>query len=206
MPANQIMSPYRGSGQLTREQFLFYEMRTTAKLKQDGLSEEEIINKIADENLFQYPTERMVKQMAKTCLKRLGSLNDESLIEAIASQPADVAKQICMYAMMKQYRLMWDFMLTVIGEKYRMQDMSFGKKDVNVFFMQLQEQDDYVSGWSDGTVNKIRQVLIKILVENEYLDTIKSDHLNPVWLNPVLENAIRSNNDDRTLTAFNCFS
>lgn len=206
MPANQIMSPYRGSGQLTREQFLFYEMRTTAKLKQDGLSEEEIINKIADENLFQYPTERMVKQMAKTCLKRLSSLNDESLIEAIASQPADVAKQICMYAMMKQYRLVWDFMLTVIGEKYRMQDMSFGKKDVNVFFMQLQEQDDYVSGWSDATVNKIRQVLIKILVENEYLDTIKSDHLNPVWLNPVLENAIRSNNDDRTLTAFNCFS
>ena len=25
-------SPYKGSGQLTREQFLFYEMRTTAKL------------------------------------------------------------------------------------------------------------------------------------------------------------------------------
>ncbi|MCI6995410.1 MAG: DUF1819 family protein [Eubacterium sp.] len=28
----QLNSPYKGSGSLTREQFLFYEMRTTAKL------------------------------------------------------------------------------------------------------------------------------------------------------------------------------
>jgi hypothetical protein len=45
-----------------------------------------------------------------------------------------------------------------------------------------------------------------MLVENEYLDSIKADHINPVWLNPGLENAIRNNNDDRVLTAFNCFS
>lgn len=41
--------------------------------------------------------------------------------------------------MMRQYRLMWDFMLTVIGDKYRKSDSSFGKIDLNVFFMQLQE-------------------------------------------------------------------
>ena len=78
--------------------------------------------------------------------------------------------------------------------------------DVNVFFMQLQEQDDYVAGWSESTMKKIRQILIRVLAENEYLDDIKTDHINPVWLNPVLENAIRSNNDDRALAAFNCFS
>jgi hypothetical protein len=204
--ANQIESPYKGSGQLTREQFLFYEMRTTAKLLQEGIDEEEVINRIVDDNLFQYPTEKSIRQMAKTCLARLKTLNDENLVGAIASRSSDEAKQICMYAMMKQYRLIWDFMITVIGEKYRMQDFSFGKVDVNIFFMQLQEQDDYVAGWSESTVAKIRQVIIKILVENEYLDSNKADHLNPVWLNPLLENAIRNNNDERALTAFNCFS
>ena len=74
-----------------------------------------------------------------------------------------------------------------------------------MFFMQLQEQDDYVAGWSDTTVRKVRQILIRILAENGYLDNIKADHINPVWLSPVLENAIRSNNDDRALSAFNCF-
>lgn len=173
---------------------------------EEGLEENEIIQRIVDDNLFQYPTEKSIQQMAKTCINRLKGMDDESLITAIATQPTDTSKQICMYAMMKQYRLIWDFMITVIGEKYRMQNFSFSKMDVNVFFMQLQEQDDYVAGWSDSTINKIRQVIIKILVDNEYLDNIKADHINPVWLNPILENAIRNNNDDRALSAFNCFS
>jgi hypothetical protein len=108
--------------------------------------------------------------------------------------------------MMKQYRLIWNFMITVIGEKYRMQDFSFSRMDVNVFFMQLQEQDDYVAGWSENTVAKIKQVIVKMLVENEYIDNLKAEHINHVWLNPILDNAIRSNGDERALAAFNCFS
>ena len=204
--AEIISSPYKGSAQITREQFLFYEMRTTAKLMREKLNDDEIINRIVDENLFQYPTEKSIRRMAKVCVTRLKGMGDEDLIEAVASQSSETAKQICMYAMMKQYRLVWDFMITVIGEKYRMQNFSFSQMDANVFFMQLQEQDDYVAGWSETTVKKIRQILIRILVENDYMDNIKSDHINPVWLNPVLENAIRSNNDDRALAAFNCFS
>ncbi|MBR1711353.1 MAG: DUF1819 family protein [Clostridia bacterium] len=199
-------SPYKGSAQITRNPFLFYEMRTTAKLIQEGLDDKEIINRIVAENLFQYPTEKSIRQMAKACVERLKGMGDETLIEAVASQSSDTAKQICLYAMMKQYRLVWDFMITVIGEKYRLQDFSFGQMDVNVFFMRLQEQDDYVAGWSENTVKKLRQILIRILKENDYLDTIKSDHINPVWLNPILDNAIKNNNDDRALTAFNCFS
>ena len=204
--AKTSKSPYKGSAQITREHFLFYEMRTTARLMREGLKDDEVIDRIVEDNLFQYPTEKSIRQMARTCVSRLSGLGDESLVEAVASQPSETAKQVCMYAMMKQYRLVWDFMITVIGEKYRMQDFSFSQMDVNVFFMQLQEQDNYVAGWSETTLKKIRQVLIRVLAENEYLDNIKSDHINPVWLNPLLENAIRSNNDDRALTAFNCFS
>lgn len=199
-------SPYKGSAQITREQFLFYEMRTTAKLICEGLEDNEIIDRIVEDNLFQYPTEKSIRRMAKACIVRLKGICDIDLVEAVASQSSETAKQICLYAMMKQYRLVWDFMITVIGEKYRMQDFSFSQMDVNVFFMQLQEQDDYVAGWSESTMKKIRQILIRVLAENEYLDDIKADHINPVWLNPVLENAIRSNNDDRALAAFNCFS
>lgn len=199
-------SPYKGSAQITREQFLFYEMRTTAKLICEGLEDNEIIDRIVEDNLFQYPTEKSIRRMAKACIVRLKGICDIDLVEAVASQSSETAKQICLYAMMKQYRLVWDFMITVIGEKYRMQNFSFSQMDVNVFFMQLQEQDDYVAGWSESTMKKIRQILIRVLAENEYLDDIKADHINPVWLNPVLENAIRSNNDDRALAAFNCFS
>lgn len=194
------------SGGITREQFLFYETRTVARLMVDeGLDDKEIIAKVVEENLFQNPTERMLKNLSSVCLKRLRALDNMQLVEAIAHQPQDVAKQICLYAMMKQYRLVWDFMLTVIGEKYRQQDLSYGKMDLNVFFMRLQEQDDGVASWSDSTIKKIQQVLNRILVENEYIESHRSVQLNPVMISSVLEAGIRENGDSIALPAFNCF-
>jgi hypothetical protein len=62
MSRYKFESPYNGSGALTREQFLFYETRIIAKLLcDDGLTDEEAIEKVVNENLFQYPTERMIK-------------------------------------------------------------------------------------------------------------------------------------------------
>lgn len=196
--------PYIAS--LTREPFLFYEMRTTAKLMAEGFSDSEIVDRICNNNLFQYPTEKSIRKMAKACVTRLKGMEAETLISAIASQPTDVAKQICLYALMKQSRLVWEFMLTVIGEKYRLKDISFGRIDLNTFFLRLQEQDDAVAGWSETTITKLKQILARVLVETEYLDDIRADHLNPVWLNPILETAIRSNHDDIILPAFNYFS
>lgn len=197
-------SPY--SAVITREQFLFYEMRTTAKLVSEGLTDELVADRITEENLFQYPTEKSVRRMALTCLRRLKALDDPELVSAIAFQPSDVAKQICLYAMMRQYRLVWDFMITVVGAKYENRDMSFGRLDFNAFMMRLQEQDDWVASWSSTTITKIRQVLARVLVENEYLDSTTADHLNPVLIYPVLENAIRSNGDTKALAAFNCLA
>ena len=180
-------SPYNAA--ITREQFLFYEMRTTAKLVCEGLNKDEVIDRIVKENLFQYPTEKSVRKMASACLRRLDAMEDDSLVQAMASQPSDVSKQVCLYAMMKQYRLVWDFMITVIGSKYRNLDTSFSKIDLNTYIMRLQEQDDWVAIWSDSTVTKVKQVLAKVLVENEYLDSLTSDRLNPVLISPLLENA-----------------
>lgn len=196
--------PAQYKASITREQFMFYEMRTTAKLLMEGLSDQEAIHRIISENLFQYPTEKQIRSQALACLKRLHGMNDDSLVEAIAAQPSDTAKQMCLYAMMKYNRLVWDFMVTVIGEKYRNRDMNFGRRDLNVYFIRLQEQIDSVAAWSDSTVTKAKQVLLRILVENEYLDSISPDHLNPVWLDSQLENAIRANHDEAMLSAFNC--
>lgn len=195
--------PYNGS--LTREQFLFYETRTVAKLIAEGLTDEEIILKVFSENLFQYPTERMLKNIATVCLKRLHAMGDRDLIKVVANSPVEVSKQVCLYAIMKQNRIMWEFMITVIGEKYRQMDYAFSDRDINVFFMRLQEQDDLVAEWKESTIKKMKSVIKRILIENDYLDSGKAQQLNPVLINNVLENAIRCNNDEIALPAFNCF-
>lgn len=201
--ADKKKSVYNGS--LTREQFLFFEMRTAARLLSEGCSDAEAVERIVSENLFQYPTERMIKNLAGVCVKRLRALGDDALVDAIANEPFEISKQICLYAMMRYYRLVWDFMVTVIGEKYRSKDTDFSRADLNEFFLRLQEQDDLVASWSESTVKKIKSVLVSVLVENDYLDSHRATTLNPVWLYPVLENAIRANGDEIALAAFNCF-
>jgi hypothetical protein len=105
---------------------------------------------------------------------------------------------------MKQNRLVWDFMITVIGEKYRLLDTSFSKMDLNIFFARLQEQNDNVAGWTEQTIQKIKSVLIRILIENDYLDSNRSATINPVLIVPLLETKIREAGDLAALPAFNC--
>ena len=196
-------APYSGS--LTAEQFLFYEIRIASKLYAQGVSVDEAISRIKADNLFQYPTEREVARMARACYRRLDALNNQCLIQEISSAPTEIAKQINLYAIMRYNRLVWDFMIQVIGEKFRTQDFSFERKDLNAFFSRLQAQNDSVAGWSSSTISKIKSVLVRCLVETEYLDHFKSTTLNPVLLCEELEQGIRENNDAEVLPAFNCF-
>lgn len=192
------------NGSLTREQFLFYETRITAQLLCQSLPRDEIIEQIKNENLFQFPTEKMVVSIARTCFRRLDALASDALVRLIADAPLETAKQVNLYAMMKDNRVVWDFMTTVIGEKYRTQALDFSPKDVSIFLFLLREQNDSVAGWSDSTVSKIRQVLIRILTECRYLDSIRASQLNWISIEPELEDEIRAQHDTAALPAFNC--
>ena len=107
--------------------------------------------------------------------------------------------------MMKYNKIVWDFMTAIIGEKFRKQEFDFSKKDLNVFFFRLQEQNDAVASWSDSTISKIKQVLTKSLVVCGYLDTTRSTQLNNISIEPELEDEIRASSDFAALSAFNCF-
>lgn len=198
------MQTYNGG--LTREQFLLYEIRVVARLQLQGLSREEIVEKLKSENLFQFPTERMITNIAGVCFKRLDALSSPMLVEELVSGPMNLAKQINLYAMMRYNRIVWDFMVTVIGEKFRTRDFSFLPADMNLFFLGLQEQDDTVAGWSDSTIGKIKQVLRKALVECDYLDSVKAAVLNPVYPYDELVTGIQANGDTEALIAFNYFA
>ena len=119
--------------------------------------------------------------------------------------PAEVAKQINLYAMMRYNRLVREFMEGLIGEKYRQQDFSYTKKDINMFFSRLREQNDDVATWSEQTISKLKQVLTKCLIETKMLDSFKDTTLNPIFISAELESGIRENKDFAALSAFNCF-
>lgn len=189
---------------ITREQFLFHEMRIVARLIKEGKSDEQIIQEVTENNLFQYPTERMIKNITQVCLNRFNKANSHEWIDIVANDSADATKQACLFLMMNYYRLVWEFMITVIGEKYRTKDTSFTKMDLNSFFTRLQEQNDVVASWSNATIGKCKQVLKKTLVENGYLDNSRSEVLNPVLLDFRVKEAIEDSNNKEALIAFGC--
>ena len=198
-----VTMPYNGA--LTAEQFLFYEIKIVAKLYLDAKSIDEIIKYIQRDNLFQYPTEREVARLTRACHKRLVALDNDKLVYELANAPAEVAKQINLYAMMRYNRLVREFMEGLIGEKYRQHDFSYTRKDINVFFSRLREQNDDIAAWSEQTITKLKQVLTKCLIETEMLDSFRDHNLNPIFISAELESGIRENNDLTALSAFNCF-
>ena len=74
------------NGGLTREQFLFYEIRVVASLLTQGFSREEALINIRENNLFQFPTEKMISSIAGTSFKRIDALESESLVYQLLSQ------------------------------------------------------------------------------------------------------------------------
>jgi hypothetical protein len=194
-----IHTPYRA---ITREQFLFHEMRIVAKLLLEEKSDSEIIGEVVTNNLFQYPTEKSLNNITKVCLARFHQTESKELIDIVANGSSDAAKQACLFLMMNYYRIVWEFMIGVIGEKYRTQDLFFTKMDLNSFFTRLQEQNEVVASWSDATINKCKQILKKILIENGYLDNQKSEVLNNILLDLSVKEAIENINNRDALIAF----
>lgn len=190
---------------LTREQFLYYEMRVVARLSLQEETAENSLAKVLEDNLFQFPTERMIASIFQTCQRRLDSLESDELVKEIAFGSTEDAKLINLYSMMRYNRLVWDFMVTVIGEKYRTKDDSITQSDLNLFMIRLQEQSDAVASWSDNTIQKIKQVLKRALVESGYLTSAKATELQPVFPSEALLDAIRVNRDQDAFAAFNYF-
>ena len=190
---------------LTKERFLFHEMRVVAKLLSDGVDVAEIKKVAAKENIFQYQTATQVSQIAAVCINRLCALESDDLVEAVANRAPDTAKMVCLYAVMRQNQTVCDFMVTTIGEKLRTKDLSFSRADVVVFMLRLQEQNPKVAGWSAQTIKKTESSLVSILLETEYWDGPKAGKLNSVWLPSFLKEAIIAHGDQHMLPAFNCF-
>jgi len=200
------MSDYY-SGAITREQFLFREMRITARLYQDGSQGADLVRGIVQGNLFQYPTEKMIKNIAEVCARRIGHLTDlPYFLDALASGAITEAKQAALLAMMLDSRLMAEFMVSVIGKKFSMGDLTLTRKEIRLFLLGIQDQDEAAAKWTEKTFEKIRQVFQKCLQETGFLDDIGTGVLYPALPSMEFAAALKEAGLHHFLPAFNILS
>ncbi|MDD2215256.1 MAG: DUF1819 family protein [Eubacteriales bacterium] len=179
---NTLQDRINYSAALTGEPFLYYEIRQVAKLKVSGLNEQQIRQAVRDNNLFQYSTEKSLTKRLTAVLRRIETL-DESLLQFLAEKPSASAKVVNLYAIAKTNRLVRDFIIEVIGEKFENDNLHLEKKDINEFFIAKREQNENVAQWSDTTVAKLKQVLTRIIFEVGILADQKTGRLK----RPVLD-------------------
>lgn len=206
---------YRGS--ITREQWLATETRTVARLRVDeGIADAaEIIARVVDENLFHYPTERELKSISRACNRRLNALLEQddavdpttaaqthaALLQLIAHGTQDQLCQTNLYAMARDNRIVWDFLVAVVARKLASFDYALVRREIASFIEGLGAQDEKAATWSDATKNKIRQVLTMCL-EKAGMYNRSTEELRPPLLDLELEELIRTNHDQILLPAF----
>ncbi len=197
-------TPYRS---ITREQYLLREARIVAALRLECVPDAEIAARAKDENIFQYPTVRMASDIARVCLRRLDALGEGDVAAALTGLLAhgtlEQARQTNLYAMMRTYRIVWEFMVGVVGVKYATLDYSLPRREIVAFMDDLRQQSPVVAAWTDKGVQKVVQVLAKSLAETGLLESTRSDRLVPIYLDSELERLMRANGDAVALPAFN---
>jgi hypothetical protein len=191
-------------GCITREQFLLREMRIACRLRLDGLTYEEIVDKIASENLIQYPTERTVKNIARVCCKRIEAVGSESIVKIIAEGLPEASAQANLYAMMCTYPLVKHFMVTEIGRRYSSLDYQLSPMEMNAYMTRLETEYENIGDLAESTKGKLKQVLRYGLVECGMLSGPRSSELIPIFIDFDVREAIAAKGDTRSLAAFNC--
>lgn len=187
---------------ITREQFLLREMRVACRLREDGLEDDALVDEIASKNLVQYPTERMVKNIARVCVKRMNAVESPLVVHIIATGEKNAASQANLYTMMCTYPLVRDFMLHEVGRRYAQFDYQLGRAEVGAYLTNLQLQYENMAKLSDLSLEKINQVLRRCLVECGMLQSSRSSMLQPIFLDADVRMAIVDKGDSQALAAF----
>lgn len=188
------------SAKLTGESFLLFEFKTIAKLKKDGFSDKDIRKKVLEENLFQYKYKSSISRRLTPLIQRINII-DETLINMLIEDPLESGAIINLYAIMKNDRLFFEFMNEVVREKIEYKYDFIEKKDINMFFIEKSEQSDLVSGWSDQTIAKLKQVIFKILSEVGIIKDIKTGKINRLLIPSEVKNYLLSIGEDKYLKA-----
>ena len=171
---------------LTREQFLPHEMHIVAALRMQGASNEQVIVRVKSENLFQYPTERMVANRATVCLRRLDAMvptdaacaargiDSKTAVEAassltrlMASGTPTQADQAIFYSMICRYDIVRELVLVEIGERLQNFDYAFTAVDLNAFMTRFTTEYPDAARWTEATVKRIMSIEYRHPVDEE---------------------------------------
>ena len=102
---------------------------------------------------------------------------------------------------MKNDRLFFEFMNEVMKEKLKSNNEVLEKKDINIFIETKIEQNEDIASWSNSTVNKIKQVIKKILMEAKVVEDNKTGIVKKIIMSDWIKNYLIKSGEEKYILA-----
>lgn len=156
------------SAGLMSQSFWFIEFRHYLRLKKENISDDEIKRRITEENLFGAPNECRAHRIGNYLSARAGRMSQEELVLFFA---CDITSQklINLICIMRNDRLMFEFINEVYREKVMLGAETIDLSDGRAFFTEKEKQDDTVAGWQDKTKRRLISTYLNFMTDARLL-------------------------------------
>lgn len=189
------------SSGLVSESFWFVECKKIIKLKNDGLSWDEIKAMCLTENFLGIPKEYRAKRIFGYLKNRITVLSKETTVIFL---DGDITTQkiIVLLAIAKQNRLFFEFLYEVYREKVILGVLEINDSDINIFFGNKQKQSDNVAKWTDVTLKRLRSTYMNFMVDAGLLTVSeKKKEITPPIIDIALERHLKDNGEINLIKA-----
>ncbi len=183
------------SAGMVSQVFALAEMRKTAELLGQGMSKDEVWEKIQSENLYQLKNSTRLRRTFRYVCNRLEALPDDA-VKMLPAMDADNAKIVVLISIMKTDLLFFEFVYEVYRGKKILGEKALAGRDINGFFDDKANQSDIVRRWSEAGIQKLKGCYVKNLVDAGLLENSKNKVIKPVLIDYRIEELFRGNGMD----------
>lgn len=187
------------SGGFTAEHLYRNEMKIIVHLQLQGLSKEEIKKKVFEENLLHCRSEAAIKDLFPRVYRRAKVLDQQLKFFLIHGARSD-QNALLLYAFLKRFAFPRDFVLEVIHYNMKKFKLTVTDGNIRTFFEEKEQQYEQVRNWTDKTKYKLKQVMLKIIVDAELLKKNGNEYeIKPIPLSRELRDYVERNPNYRDL-------
>ena len=183
------------SAGMVSQVFALAEMRKTAEMLSQGMSQDEAWVKIQSENLYQLKNPTRLRRTFRYICNRLDNLPEDA-VKMLPIMNADNAKIVVLISIMKTDKLFFEFVYEVYRGKKILGEKALAGRDINGFFDDKANQSDIVRGWSETGIQKLKGCYVKNLVDAGLLEDSRSKAIKPVLIDYRIEELFHGNGMD----------
>jgi hypothetical protein len=190
-------------GDLTGGSLMIAESHIIAETLLKKLPEDEWKRMIIDDNILQKKSVNSAVRNAHTLRKRLAPMGDDFLTSLLAmSERAYV--QMLMLAFLIHSPIIADFMRQTLAEAKRTYKPALSVDAWADFIETRQRANAELANYSESTLKKMGNNVIKALVDSGYLNTSRQRTLQGVYLMPEVRSWLQKLNRDDLIEVMEC--